>query len=163
MGAICSDGNHGVDAFYDRFRDTDGNLIPDVASGYFSDKFPYPGQLTPLTVRNLWSGACNCGTDGGLYTPMGCHENYKEVRKTFCTTLRDQGGNLVTNPPEICGGTGPEINDYSPVQNALDGVKDGAQSLIDKYDATSNVKKIVSVGLVLVALIFVFFILFKVL
>jgi len=158
---ICSDGQHGAYAFWDRFHDSSGNLIPDIASGYFSDKFPYPGSLTPLTVRNLWSGACNCGNDGSYYTPQGCHENYKEKRKEFCENLYDAGGNKVTNPPPICGGTGPEVFNYNPVQAALGDAQNEAAELIDKYDATSTVKKIVGVGFVVSVLIVLLYLIYK--
>ena len=148
--AICSDGNVGAYFFYDRFHDSVGALIPDEASGYFSDKFPTAGQITPLTVRNLWSGACYCGVGGANYfTPMGCHQNYAAARKTFCENLKDAGGNIVTNPPAICGGTGPEILNYNPISAAIQDVQTQANDLSAQYDASNNVKTILKAGAII--------------
>lgn len=154
--AICGDGNVGSFFFYDRFHDSAGHLLPDEASGYFSDKFPTAGQITPLTVRDLWSGACYCGLGGaGYFTPMGCHQQYKDARKTFCENLRDAGGNIVTNPPAICGGNGPEILNYNPISAAIDDVQPEANALAAQYDASKNVKTILKVGVVLFFLILI--------
>lgn len=163
MGQICGNGNVGENFFHDRFFDAQGHLKPDVSSGYYSKLFQFDDTkpLVALTIRDMWSYACFCGSppQTNYFTPMGCHDHYSGYRNWFCANLYDAGGNKVTNPPPICGGTGPEVLNYSTTQAAAtDIVESGIKAALEaKYDATDIVKKIVGSGIVLALLILIIF------
>lgn len=143
MGAICANGF--PDQSSGMFLKPDGTLKPDVGSGYYSRKVwgvKY-GTLQPLTVRDVYSYACSYAS--------GYHS--QSYANDFCSNLLDAGGNIVTNPPACCGGTGPDILNYNPISAAIDSAQPQATALAAQYDATKNVKRILEVGVVLFFLI----------
>ena len=163
--AICNDGQHGSYMLWERFHDSNGNLLPDVASGYFSRLYQFDDSkpLAALSIREMWQKACWCGTPTLAtmriqnYPPAGCNSNYRSYREWFCNNLYDAGGNKVTNPPPICGGTGPEVLLYNPNIGALQNLQDDAAALMQQYaDATSgSVGKIIKVGSAIAVLIII--------
>jgi hypothetical protein len=144
MGNICANGFPAWSNVDTMFYKADQTPKPPVASGYYSKKVrgvKY-GTLQPLTTLDLYSYAC-------CYQSGITNEAYV---KDFCSNLLDAGGNIVTNPPVCCGGTGPDILNYNPISAAIDSAQPQAENLAVQYDATKNVKLILEIG---VALFFV--------
>jgi len=132
------------------FIKPDGTLKPDVASGYYSKYVRgvnYGKVIQPLSVRDLYSYAC-------AYSSGNTDFNYVQ---TFCGNLLDAGGNVITNPPAVCGGTGPDILNYNPVQAALNQVQDDAAALLDTYSNPDRVKNILLFGVLAFILIILIF------
>jgi hypothetical protein len=128
-----------------KFHDSQGNLVPDIASGYYSTKVVGVnfGTLQPLTVRQLYSYAC----PGGYTTQAS--------RDAFCSNLFDSGGNIVPLP-QACGGTGPDVlQPYNPTIAALNAVQDTGNTLLEKYTAATKekVKLITQIGIALALIV----------
>ena len=133
------------------FVNPDGTLKPDVPSGYYSKKvwgINY-GTLQPLTIRDIYSYGCSAAS--------GYHS--QDYANDFCSNLLDAGGNLVRNPPAVCGGTGPDVLNYNPVTAAYNDIVDKANDLVKKYDAKKTVKTIVEISIIAFVLIIIIYLL----
>lgn len=129
-----------------QFYNSDGSRKPLIASGYYSDRVigSNYGKLQPLTTLDLWSYACPAS---GWHTDA--------YREGFCNNLKDAAGNIISNPPPCCGGTGPEILNYNVVDQALQDVAPDAQALASQYDVSAKVKQLITIGVVLFIVILI--------
>lgn len=98
-------------------------------SGYFT---PHnEGYLEALTVNQIWSRGCN-----------------SQDKEGFCNSLVDQSGTPISNKPRVCGGTGPDIFQYNPAEEALNNAQEDMEALRLQYEQQDNSKKIIAIGII---------------